>query len=239
MDVDALPPFDQWLFGQLAVREWSQRTLARKVGVHHSAVGHWVAGRSVPDPPNSLKIAEAFGIEPDLVLAIAGHRPLGMPQDVFEQNQMLRAGRDILEKLMSVWQQAGTDIIRVPVLGTAAADHLRWTLPNWDIPYMEMSQSLVAGISNPALVVATGDCLLERGIRSGDIVVIDRNLVMPKDGEIVVVMVEGDITMKQWHRVTDGVELRASSDRYQPILIRSNAENVTVIGIARKVIANL
>lgn len=70
------PKLSDWLLEQLGVHEWSYRALGRKIGVHGSSVGHWVNGRSIPEPEHCRSLAEVFGAEPDYVLWLAGHREL-------------------------------------------------------------------------------------------------------------------------------------------------------------------
>jgi hypothetical protein len=43
--------------------------------VPESTVRSWAAGLRVPDPENCDRIAEAFGMDVDAVLTVAGHRP--------------------------------------------------------------------------------------------------------------------------------------------------------------------
>lgn len=67
--------FPIWLARQLDRRNWSQTDLAKKVGTNSSVVSRWVRGERIPSTRSVEKIAEAFDVDPDYVLAISGHRP--------------------------------------------------------------------------------------------------------------------------------------------------------------------
>lgn len=89
---DGRPVIADWLFDHLNETEWSYRALARKIGVHPSTVGHWVAGRSIPEPPNIIKLADVFGESRDMLLALAGHRPEDAePDEVMRERAMVWA----------------------------------------------------------------------------------------------------------------------------------------------------
>lgn len=64
-----------WLDRQLARREWSRADFARHLGVGTGTVSKWFGGRQ-PSPEYSDRIADVLGADPDVVLALAGHRHL-------------------------------------------------------------------------------------------------------------------------------------------------------------------
>lgn len=70
-------PFGEWLLDQINRHDppWSYRSLAAKVGVHASTIGHWVSGRALPESDNAISLADALGVDRDWVLELAGHRP--------------------------------------------------------------------------------------------------------------------------------------------------------------------
>jgi transcriptional regulator with XRE-family HTH domain len=66
--------FPSWLKRQLHRREWSAAELARRMGVSPARVSEWLAGKYLPNPASCLRLADALNIDPDEVLALAGHR---------------------------------------------------------------------------------------------------------------------------------------------------------------------
>ena len=53
----------------------SQIALATKAGLSKSSISAYVNGERVPDPASCDRIADAVGINLDVVLSQAGHRP--------------------------------------------------------------------------------------------------------------------------------------------------------------------
>jgi transcriptional regulator with XRE-family HTH domain len=67
--------FGDWLAGQLLSREWSKAEFARRLGVSNGDVSRWVRGVRIPRPDTVDKIADVLGVDVDLALTMAGHRP--------------------------------------------------------------------------------------------------------------------------------------------------------------------
>lgn len=71
--------FGQWLASRMQAREWNNSDLARRLGTAPSVVSRWVRGDRVPDPASCDRIADVLGVDVDLVLTLAGHRPAVEP----------------------------------------------------------------------------------------------------------------------------------------------------------------
>jgi transcriptional regulator with XRE-family HTH domain len=67
--------FGRWLQAQMRRRDWSQADLAQQVKASTGAVSMWARGLRKPDPDSCERIADALGLDVDLVLTMAGHRP--------------------------------------------------------------------------------------------------------------------------------------------------------------------
>jgi transcriptional regulator with XRE-family HTH domain len=55
-------------------RDWRQADFARAAGVDVSMVSRWLHGRR-PDPASLERVAGALGVDIDMLLTLAGHRP--------------------------------------------------------------------------------------------------------------------------------------------------------------------
>lgn len=74
-----------------------------------------------------------------------------------------------------------------------------------------------------------GDSMVNAGIFSGDVLVVDR-AVEPKDGHVVVAAVNGEMVVKRLS-VDDGVlSLHSENENYAPIVV-SEEEDCTVWGV--------
>lgn len=67
--------FAVWFLRQLRSRDWTQADFARKTGIATGTVSNWKRGIRIPDPGSCDVIADVLGVDRDLVLAVAGHRP--------------------------------------------------------------------------------------------------------------------------------------------------------------------
>jgi transcriptional regulator with XRE-family HTH domain len=73
--------FGLWFKRQLRLRRWTQADFSHEFGFSAAGVSRWITGERVPTPESCERIAEAFGVDVDLVLTQAGHRPAVQPID--------------------------------------------------------------------------------------------------------------------------------------------------------------
>ena len=83
-------------------------------------------------------------------------------------------------------------------------------------------------------VRATGDSMRDAGIRSGDLLVVDRS-VRPRDGSVVIAAVDGELTVKVFSRCAGGVLLMPANDEYRPIRV-GDGTDLEVWGVVTFVI---
>ena len=80
-----------------------------------------------------------------------------------------------------------------------------------------------------------GDSMIDDGINDGDLVVVRKQRVA-ENGQTVVVLIDGEATIKRFYRRGDKVELRPANQRLKPILVdgdRLEVEGV-VVALMRK-----
>lgn len=81
-------------------------------------------------------------------------------------------------------------------------------------------------VQHPAatfFVRVEGDSMVDAGIRSGDILVVDRSMEA-KSGKIVVAVVNGEFTVKRLKMDSKGVFLLPENPRYPPIKVEEGSE---------------
>jgi len=114
---------------------------------------------------------------------------------------------------------------RVPLLGRVAAGE-----PVISEQYIEghvpVEPELAEGTSF-ALEVE-GESMIDDGILPGDIVIV-RNGILPRDGDVVVALVDNETTIKKFYRRDGGIELRPANRTMQPINVA--ADRVTIQGV--------
>ena len=82
-----------------------------------------------------------------------------------------------------------------------------------------------------------GDSMRGIGLKSGDIVAVDRSLE-PRHGDVVVAAVDGEFTLKRLKKDGDRAWLVAENPQYPPIALHEAAE-VTIWGVVTFAIQKL
>ncbi len=124
-----------------------------------------------------------------------------------------------------------TGSVSIPFLGTVAAGT---PIEAVEIPEsIEVPENLLGNGDNFALRVR-GDSMVDEGIRDGDILIVTRQ-PHAENGQTVVVLVEGEATVKKFYRHGEEVELRPANSRMEPIRVCADKVEIvgTVIGLLR------
>ena len=103
---------------------------------------------------------------------------------------------------------------------------------------LDLNELLVARPAATYFVRADGDSMSGAGIRSGDLLVVDRSLE-PEDGSVVIACVDGEFTVKTLRRdPSGGVRLEAANPAYPPIRFSGEME-LRVFGVVTAVVRRL
>ena len=85
-------------------RNWSQETLARKLGVSRQAISRWELGEVVPDTANVLAVSRLFGVSADYLLREECLRdvdiPAVKPTELSLQHRQQAMGEGILVRFL-------------------------------------------------------------------------------------------------------------------------------------------
>ena len=95
-------------------------------------------------------------------------------------------------------------------------------------------------IKNPPatfIVKSQGNCLLQAGIRSGDLLIVDRS-IKPQNNSIVIASINGDLTVKRIKILGKKFLLTSDNKKYGNIEI-NNESDIFIWGIVTKVIHNV
>jgi SOS-response transcriptional repressor LexA len=220
--------FGEWLEDTLLRKGFTQVALAELIGVTQPTVSGWVNG-AIPSKRVRPELAAAL----EMSVESLNHRI---------ERSVTRNRREIREAVVPLYninrKSAGDEsrgtmtLVPIPILGIVPANFARWATAVQGHAWVPVA--ITDALSNAAVVIVSGDCLVERGIISGDYAIIDQEARPLRTGQIVVVRVADEVTMKEWHPQPDGsVELRASSDRYPVIRIDRDQEDVEIIGVYR------
>ncbi|MDL0433815.1 LexA family transcriptional regulator [Marinobacter sp. TBZ242] len=98
---------------------------------------------------------------------------------------------------------------------------------------LDLNERFVKKPSATFFLAVTGDSMGPLGIHEGDTLVVDRS-VDARPGQIIVAMVDGEITVKRYERIDDKHYLSSGNPRYAPIpLVDTECQ---VWGVVRAVI---
>lgn len=99
---------------------------------------------------------------------------------------------------------------------------------------LDLNELLVARPAATYFVRAEGDSMVDAGIRSGDLLVVDRSLEA-EDGAVVIACVDGEFTVKTFRKGRGGVRLEAANPAYKPIRFAGEME-LRLFGVVTAVI---
>lgn len=99
---------------------------------------------------------------------------------------------------------------------------------------LDLNEYLVRHPSATFFVRVTGDSMMDAGIYSGDILVVDRSLA-PKDNNIVIAVINGELTVKRLQMLKNKIYLLPENRNYEPIEITEEM-NFEVWGVVSTVI---
>lgn len=123
--------------------------------------------------------------------------------------------------------------VELPLLGRVAAGSPIEAIEGNDS--IEVPESLVRRRETYALLVK-GDSMIDEGILDGDYVVVEER-PHPDNGQMVVASIDGEATVKRFHREASGaVRLEPANPAYEPIIVHDRELEIrgVVVGVIRK-----
>ncbi len=99
---------------------------------------------------------------------------------------------------------------------------------------LDLNEHLVKHPASTFFVRASGDSMMDAGIHSEDILIVDRSLE-PYDNAIVIAVLEGELTVKRLHYSGKRILLLPENTAYKPIDVTEN-EEFRVWGVVTSVI---
>ena len=102
---------------------------------------------------------------------------------------------------------------------------------------IDLNRYLIKNSLATFIVKSQGNCMLQAGIHSGDLLIVDKS-IKPKNHSIVIASIDGDLTVKRIK--VSGKKFLLSSDNkdYRNVKI-NNESDIFIWGIVTKVIHNV
>ncbi len=98
-----------------------------------------------------------------------------------------------------------------------------------------LDKDLVKHPTSTFLVIASGESMINAGIHSGDMLVVDKQIT-PTHGSIVIAAVDGDLTVKRLSLQENKMQLLPENEAFKPIPITPE-QHVVIWGVVTFVIA--
>ncbi len=178
--------------------------------------------RPTPRDPITGKI-----IEEDNVTSMQQHAGRG---------QMHPPGQKSSSRVPLESQFAHSEMIELPLLGKVAAGNPIESLEHPD-ETVAVSPHMLRGNSQHFGLRVVGDSMIEDGILEDDIIIcrVQRNA---ERGQRVVAVINGEATVKSFHRNGRQIELHPANSSYSPIIVGEDVESFelagVVVGLIRK-----
>ena len=99
---------------------------------------------------------------------------------------------------------------------------------------LDLNDYLIKHPSATFFVRVAGDSMVNAGIHTNDIIIVDRS-IKPKHGKIVVAALDGQMTVKRLYRRDKKVILLPENELFKPIEISDSME-IVIWGVATNVI---
>jgi repressor LexA len=144
-------------------------------------------------------------------------------------NKLIDAG--LLEKDDRGHLRFSRDALAIPLVGSVQAG---FPSPEEEVvrDLMSMDEYLITKPDASFLLQVSGDSMTGAGIMEGDLVIIEKGRE-PKTGDIVIAEVDGEWTMKYFHRKGKKIVLEAANPKYPDI---SPKTDLRLAGIVTAVI---
>ncbi len=139
--------------------------------------------------------------------------------------------RGLLPVSFRAEDQPGTSV--VPLLGLVAAGQPIESVP--DSTPIRVPTDMLGPGPHYALKVR-GDSMIDDGILDGDVVVVESR-PQPREGEVVVALIDGEVTLKRFYRASHGrVRLQPANASMAPLVVPSSRVVVqgVVVGLLRR-----
>ena len=120
-------------------------------------------------------------------------------------------------------------VLDVPVLGRVAAGVPLLAVQNVD-EHLRIDRSMVGGRDNVFGLRVVGESMIEAGILDGDVVLVEQRQTAD-NGQIVVAMIDEEVTVKRYFRELSGVRLQPENRTMRPIYIdRDDPDGCSIVG---------
>jgi repressor LexA len=172
-------------------------------------------------PPTLREIASHFGLR--------GPKSPQKTLNILERKGYIRKvpGGSRAIEILSYPQFSLTQIFSTPIVGRVKAGEPILAIENIE-GYMNLDRSIVSS-EDVFLLRVQGDSMIDAHIQDGDFAMV-KPQPTAENGEIVVVLIEDEATIKRIFIKSDLIRLEPANPRMQPIVVKKGEKMVTIVG---------
>jgi repressor LexA len=119
------------------------------------------------------------------------------------------------------------NVNRVPIVGQVAAGSPVLAEENIE-GSIAIDRSFLKRPDEAFALKVKGDSMINAGIFEGDMVIVSPVMEV-KNGEIIVAMINGEVTVKNFEKKNNIIQLNPENERYQPIIV-TEEDQFSVVG---------
>lgn len=127
---------------------------------------------------------------------------------------------------------AGASLFSVLIAPVAVAAGFPSPAQDYFDGRVDLNTHLIKDITSTFIVRVTGNSMEGAGISDGDELIVNRALE-PKDGSVVIAVLDGELTIKRLRITSTGVVLQAENPKYPDIRVSALSE-LTIWGVATR-----
>jgi len=178
--------------------------------------------------PTYREIGAALGI--GSTNGVSDHIKALMRKGYLERGALPGSPRALVPTTAAVGMKEDEGVVGVPVLGRIAAGLPLLAEENYE-GTLRVDQSMLPPGGKVFALVVTGESMIDDGIRDGDYLFV-REQKQARNGQIAVVMVDGEATVKRFHREGDRIRLQPANQAMSPIYVDPSDGECEVVGVA-------
>ena len=180
-------------------------------------------------PPSVREICKAVGLKS--TSTVHGHLTKLQEKDYIRRDPTKPRAIEVLSDDPFSDLSYNKEIINIPVIGRVTAGEPILAVENVE----DVFPLAVDYISNKDafMLIVKGDSMIEAGILDNDYVIVSKQPVAA-NGDIVVALIEDEVTIKRFYRETDHIRLQPENSLMEPIILRDVTILGKVIGTFRK-----
>ena len=178
-------------------------------------------------PPSTREIGAALGLSSPATV----HTHLKKLEDagcIRKTNSKFRTIEIIGD---NEYAEKNEELVKVPLLGKITCGNPIEAIETPD-EWFTIPASLIPAKEVVFTLKASGDSMINKGIYDGDIVIVQKQKVA-RNGDIVVAMINGSVTVKRFFKEKNTIRLQPENDTMQPIYSTTVDILGKVVGLIR------